>query len=315
MCSSGVVRVVHFLYVCGCWDTPSPGLFDPGYVSLIYVYIMAIINSLAIGKSVKSAGNLTYKTVRGRTIASQRITTNKSNTPLQASQRSKFSQVSQAMTLVQSYINNFYEKSKYGSARNSFFRENPNFTMGGLVGEVKEGVTTLADGMLASLSAIPVKELLLVSKGTLPGILQASYIDFPNYKFNQITYENPLRIVNWVDDSAEQLCSYEFTTPVKLADLKLLCFVVSASSSFLYECTEFDSGSFSTSGNVPNDADVITTARVSFTDDTNQFVKSIEFGFSLAAATGSPYAFAIAVPSVGGKVPSLSGIFITKPAG
>lgn len=278
-------------------------------------YIMAIINSLAIGKSVKSAGNLTYKTVRGRTIASQRITSNKSNTPMQASQRSRFSQVSQAMTLVQGYIDTFYEKSKYGSARNAFFRENPNFTMGGLVGEVKEGVTTLADGMLASLSASPVKELMLVSKGTLPGILQASYIDFPNYKFNEITYENPLRVINWFENGSDQLCNFEFTTPVKVADLKLICFAVTASSSFLYQCSNFNAGSFDVSGNAPSDADLITTAKVRFTDDTEQFVKSMEFGFNLGIATHGPYAFAVAVPSVGGKVPTLSGIFITKPAG
>ena len=36
------------------------------------IYIMAIVRSLAIGKSTRSAGQLTFRTVRGRTIVSQK---------------------------------------------------------------------------------------------------------------------------------------------------------------------------------------------------------------------------------------------------
>lgn len=148
MYSSGVVRVVPFLYVCGCWDTPSPGLLGPGYVSLIYVYIMAIINSLAIGKSRKSAGNLTYKTVRGRTIASQRITENKSNSPAQGIQRGRFSATAQCIQLFLPYVNNFFEKTKYGSARNQYVKMNKFINLGGLLGEVKEGIVPLSEAFL-----------------------------------------------------------------------------------------------------------------------------------------------------------------------
>lgn len=85
---------------------------------------MAVVNSLAIGKSVKSAGNLTYKTVRGRCIASQRITQNKSNTNSQQIARNNFKQASKVMTILQSWIDLAFEKSKYGSARNEFLKQN-----------------------------------------------------------------------------------------------------------------------------------------------------------------------------------------------
>lgn len=85
---------------------------------------MAVVNSLAIGKSVKSAGNLTYKTIRGRCIASQRITQNKSNTNSQQIARNNFRQASKVITILQSWIDLAFEKSKYGSARNEFLKQN-----------------------------------------------------------------------------------------------------------------------------------------------------------------------------------------------
>lgn len=85
---------------------------------------MAVINSLAIGKSVKSAGNLTYKTVRGRCIASQRITQNSSNTTAQQLVRNNFKLASKIITILQSWIDLGFEKSKYGSSRNEFLKNN-----------------------------------------------------------------------------------------------------------------------------------------------------------------------------------------------
>lgn len=145
-----VVRVIHFLYVCECWDTLSPPAIGSGIVSFLNLTIMAIIDSLAIGKSYKSAGNLTYKTVRGRCIASQRITQNKSNTLLQAGQRSTFGMAAKVATLMQVYINSCYEKSKFGSARNSFMSINKNYVWQGLYGEVVEGVVSLVDVFVLS---------------------------------------------------------------------------------------------------------------------------------------------------------------------
>lgn len=90
---------------------------------------MAIINSAGIGKSRKSQGNLTYKYVRGRTIASSRITENKSNTPKQFLQRSRFAVFSALCQKLAFYIEKTYDKSKYGSARNAFMRINKSMLL------------------------------------------------------------------------------------------------------------------------------------------------------------------------------------------
>lgn len=85
---------------------------------------MAIINSTAIGKGTRTAGQLTYRNVRGRVIASQRITSNKSNTAAQATQRLSFKEISQALSKIGFLINRTFEKSKYGSSRNNFYKTN-----------------------------------------------------------------------------------------------------------------------------------------------------------------------------------------------
>lgn len=51
---------------------------------------MAITNSLAIGDGKNSIGPITFKFVNGKTIASKKITSNKSNTPAQDKQRKGF---------------------------------------------------------------------------------------------------------------------------------------------------------------------------------------------------------------------------------
>lgn len=85
---------------------------------------MAIISSTAIGNGQKSAGVLTYRRTRGRTIASQRVVTNKSNTVYQQDVRSRFAAVSHIMSVLAFMINVSCEKSKYGSSRNNFYRNN-----------------------------------------------------------------------------------------------------------------------------------------------------------------------------------------------
>ena len=85
---------------------------------------MAIISSTAIGSGQKSAGVLTYRRSRGRTIASQRVVTNKSNTAAQALQRKMFRQASHIMSVLAFVINRSTEKSKFGSSRNNFFKSN-----------------------------------------------------------------------------------------------------------------------------------------------------------------------------------------------
>lgn len=85
---------------------------------------MAIIKSLGVGQGSNSAGNLTYRTVRGRTIASQRITANSSRTTKQVAQRSTFKNASHILSVMAFAIKMGFEKSQYGSARNNFYRMN-----------------------------------------------------------------------------------------------------------------------------------------------------------------------------------------------
>lgn len=85
---------------------------------------MAIIDSIVIGTSKKSMGNMTLRKVRGRSIGSKKIMENLSNTEKQAAQRTSFKDISQLMAKISFLINQSYEKSRYGSARNNFFKIN-----------------------------------------------------------------------------------------------------------------------------------------------------------------------------------------------
>lgn len=85
---------------------------------------MAIVNSLAVGKATKTAGELTYAKVRGRTIARRRIISNKSNTARQEAQRFTFGVVSSMAALIDPYIKQNFEPTEYGSARNCFMKRN-----------------------------------------------------------------------------------------------------------------------------------------------------------------------------------------------
>lgn len=267
---------------------------------------MAIINSLAIGKSVKSAGNLTYKTVRGRTIASQRITQNKSNTPLQQNQRERFAKVSESMKLIQQYIDACFEKSKYGSSRNAFFSINKRFTLGGLVGEISEGIVTLSDGMLSALTEEPLKQLSFLSFGSLAGFISISYKDIANYKYKQNTY-GTLRTIDVDTDTGLGTYTFNFATGVKYSDVVIKAFgfsdtgVISATGS-LSDVTlpSFQFGS-SKLGNAMANCKPI---RLS---DDNDFLAGVTVAADFTQLTDCP--IIIAVPVVAGKVPSISGIF------
>ncbi|OAV73442.1 hypothetical protein Barb6_00235 [Bacteroidales bacterium Barb6] len=85
---------------------------------------MAIIKSAAIGAGKKSLGNLTYRHVRGRTIASERITSNNSRTPRQVMYRNGFSIMGRLAKSLVEVINLGFEKTEHGSRRNHFFRAN-----------------------------------------------------------------------------------------------------------------------------------------------------------------------------------------------
>lgn len=87
---------------------------------------MAIVRSLAVGKAVNSAGNLTYQTVKGRTIAREKpVHVANPNTPAQQAQRSKMSNI------VAAWREWFFQMAPYftviqgyGSAYNEFVKRN-----------------------------------------------------------------------------------------------------------------------------------------------------------------------------------------------
>lgn len=93
------------------------------------LYIMAIINSMGVGRARRSMGNVTYRTVRGRTIGSQkRVATGGAATrgdgQVLSRQQALFGMVSMFMQAHGSDIDVSFNKTKYGSQRNYFFKKN-----------------------------------------------------------------------------------------------------------------------------------------------------------------------------------------------
>lgn len=124
---------------------------------------MAIVNSLAIGAAVKSAGNLTYKRTRGRTIASQRITQNASKSSAQTSQRDVFAMQARMAKSIASWIDLSFPKTKYGSQRNNFISSAKSALQAFIrVDQIGQG---LPDLIQSSAKAAQVGKLLLAGKG------------------------------------------------------------------------------------------------------------------------------------------------------
>lgn len=87
---------------------------------------MAIINSLAIGKARKSAGNLTFATIQGRTIAREKpVNVKNPRTEKQLAQRSKMSNTVAAYRNIGIMVKHLFTKlPKYTSQYNQFVKEN-----------------------------------------------------------------------------------------------------------------------------------------------------------------------------------------------
>lgn len=190
---------------------------------------MAIVNSLAIGKSVKSAGNLTYKTVRGRTIASQRITTNSSKSALQVFQRGSFTDTVKCMQLILPWVNNFFDKSRYGSSRNMFLKLCKSYNMGGDRNSILNGTLPLADGFLKGISVsingeYKVGTSIYTSCGSAPVIVSGSR------KVNEYAHGDAMGDVYEYDKGV----SFAFSTPIQDEKIELLIggFNLDGASSF-----------------------------------------------------------------------------------
>lgn len=263
---------------------------------------MAIINSLAIGKSVKSAGNLTYKTVRGRTIASQRITTNKSNTMAQSIQRSRFGVCARAAQLVQVFINNCYEKSKYGSARNAFMRINKNYDAFSIISEVQEGAIPFVDAFIpAFLNRAP--------EG------RETYIEWSAYGTSPVITRETVLSGSFTDSSSQvyhysetSRVEYSFINPVPREKANIvLCGLIGNSTTGLANAT-LTSRNFTL-----KDADITTMGGMGFqidvVEDDNGNIVSFAVSNKAPTQTGKYEAYAVIFPVVGGKIPKLKGWF------
>ena len=85
---------------------------------------MGIVKNGTLGIGRKSFGDATYRTTRGRTIAAKRIQENKSNTTMQSDQRKAFSIMGKSGKLLSKWIDQTFDKTKYGSQRNHFVKLN-----------------------------------------------------------------------------------------------------------------------------------------------------------------------------------------------
>lgn len=85
---------------------------------------MAIINSVFIGRAKKSAGNATFRTVRGRTIASQKVAKKGTQNGMHSSNQYALACISRFASLYASDINLSFDPTTYGSSRNAFFKLN-----------------------------------------------------------------------------------------------------------------------------------------------------------------------------------------------
>lgn len=103
---------------------------------------MAIINSLAIGRARKSAGNITYRTVRGRCIASQKVSPAGTRVTTLSLTQAFFSLVNTFMQLHGTDIDVSFNKSKYGSQRNYFFSKNKSALRAALTSLMTEYISS-----------------------------------------------------------------------------------------------------------------------------------------------------------------------------
>lgn len=98
---------------------------------------MAIINSMGVGRARKSMGNVTYRTVRGRTIGSQKISpgaVTRVPTAGQSSRQNVFGLINRFMALHGQDIDDSFNKTAYGSQRNYFMKVNYNALSAALAG-------------------------------------------------------------------------------------------------------------------------------------------------------------------------------------
>lgn len=85
---------------------------------------MAIISSVFMGRAKKSAGNATFRTVRGRTIASQKVAKKGTQTGKMSKNQFALAVISRFASLKAGDIRVSFDATTYGSKRNAFFKLN-----------------------------------------------------------------------------------------------------------------------------------------------------------------------------------------------
>lgn len=88
---------------------------------------MAIINSIAIDAGRKSVGNITFRYINGRTIASSKIIHNHSKTEKQLQQRFAFALTGSLAKTLRPIIDIGFEKNGHSSQTAGFVRNNKEF--------------------------------------------------------------------------------------------------------------------------------------------------------------------------------------------
>lgn len=139
---------------------------------------MAIINSVVVGRGQKSVGEVSLQVRRGRTIASRRITENKSNSPGQAIQRSSFGNFVKIFSKYKFFFAENFEPTKFGSKFNQFVHQNRNLIGSeGYDRTLANGLSNDVSGLLNLLDQIINGDLLepeFVSYGSLVGTVSSS---------------------------------------------------------------------------------------------------------------------------------------------
>lgn len=107
---------------------------------------MAIIRSMGVGSAKKSMGNVTYRTVRGRTIGSQKVASRPLTRAEDISlQQFIFGLITRFMAIHAADIMVSFNRTKYGSERNYFAKVNFSALRLALTPLYNAGVTSVDD--------------------------------------------------------------------------------------------------------------------------------------------------------------------------
>lgn len=138
--SSRLAQPKSFFYLCRCLEK-APA--DVGTLNPPCKKYMAIINSMGVGKARGSMGNVTYRTVRGRTIGSQKRGGVDPSTRVDGQTRYQFifGLIARFVAAHAEDIKVSFADTKYGSARNMFIKLNYAAFFEALGGLFIQGVT------------------------------------------------------------------------------------------------------------------------------------------------------------------------------